>query len=137
MRTGHESGLCNHEGVTPKPNCGGGALNICTPAAVVCKATNVSQVTGFIGNQTAAGRALVGANGVVAVDPCLEHLIDIANDWSVLPHDMVRQKSQNATWYGATEVTEYHVVRCDRSHRMPRGTRCRFGALSWHDEAKP
>jgi hypothetical protein len=117
MRTGHESGLCNHEGVTPKPSCGGGALNICTPAAVVCKATNVSQVTGFIGNQTAAGRALAGAHGVVAVDPCLEHLIDIANEWSVLPRVMV-----TATWYGG-------------SHRMQRGTRCRFGALPWHDAA--
>ena len=41
---------------------------------------HVRQVSGVIGTTTTAGKALVGT-GTVPVSTCLEHLLDLANDW--------------------------------------------------------
>ena len=41
---GHQSGLCNHSNVEPKPTSCSRTKNTCQPASVVCAATNVSQV---------------------------------------------------------------------------------------------
>ena len=51
--------------------------NSCTPATVVCDSTNETQVTGLVGITTAAGKALVGPDGVIRVRRCLEHLLDL------------------------------------------------------------
>jgi hypothetical protein len=51
------------------------------PAAVVCDATNLTQVTGALGVSSAAGKSLAGKDGIVRVSNCLEHLLDLANDW--------------------------------------------------------
>ena len=76
---GHFSGLCDH-GAGPRPVSCNRVNDICRPASVVCAATNVSQVTGVIGTTSAASKALAG-DGVVPVVTCLEHLLDLANDW--------------------------------------------------------
>jgi hypothetical protein len=78
---GHQSGLCNHDNVQPTPQCSMPRVNSCIASTVKCTATKVPQVTGFIGTQTFAGKVLAGTTGTVNVSQCLEHLLDLANDW--------------------------------------------------------
>ena len=53
----------------------------CNESVVVCDATGVTQVTGSLGVTTASGAKLAGPDGVIRVERCLEHLLDLANDW--------------------------------------------------------
>ena len=92
---GHQSGLCNHSNVTPPPNCSAPTptppsppppppphqKGSCTAATVLCSATNATQITGFVGDRTAASASLLGPGAKITVDKCLEHALDLANDW--------------------------------------------------------
>jgi hypothetical protein len=79
---GHQSGLCDHSDITPKPQCPADTyMGICKQSTVICAATNLTQVIGSIGTVSTSGRALAGSSGLVKIDHCLEHLLDLANDW--------------------------------------------------------
>lgn len=77
---GHQSGICDHSDVTPPPRCDRFA-GTCNESVVVCDGTNETQVTGSLGVTTTIGAQLAGPDGVIRVKPCLEHLLDLANDW--------------------------------------------------------
>ena len=70
--------LCTPTG--PASSCASPATNNCVESSVVCSATNVTQVTGSLGVATQVGAKLAGS-GLVKVEQCLEHLLDLANDW--------------------------------------------------------
>lgn len=139
----HFSGLCDHSNITPPPQCTLPESGSCVAAKVVCNSTNTTQVTGSLGVSSLAGKALAGADGTVSVSRCLEHLLDLANDWpdwkaaSYGPSAPCRDANQCANtmytkynyplwygpWAGGIEV----------SSRQDAGTRKNLSDLTWAD----
>lgn len=70
-----------HTKDAPTPPKGDRFAGTCNESVVVCNATNVTQVTGSLGVTTAIGAKLAGPDKTIRVEHCLEHLLDLANDW--------------------------------------------------------